>query len=103
MTLSSAYAGKLAIAGGTSLLNSWNKEVDFNTAMSSLGSSLLLSTVYQGLGYGFGKITSSFPKSTSKILTMGDIASYLWGIPAVKTGNIRFVGGVAGSVFNDLF
>ena len=31
---------------------------------------------------------------------MGDIGSALWAIPAVKTGVIRFAGGVAGSIIN---
>ena len=49
--------------------------------------------MYQGLGCGFGKIASSLTNDTSKILTLGDIGSYLWSVPAVKAGVIRFVGG----------
>ena len=98
-----AYAGKLAVAGGTSLLNSWNENKSFKDTMISFGSSLVLSSIYQGLGYGFGKIISNIPKDSTKLMTLGDIGSYLWGIPAVKAGVIRFVGGVAGSIFNDIF
>ena len=34
------------------------------------------------------------------LLTMGDIGSVLWAIPAVKTGAIRLIG-VFGAIFND--
>ena len=71
--------------------------------MISFGSSLILSSVYQGLGYKFGKIISNRPKNLDKFLTIGDIGSCLWSIPAVKTGVIRFIGGIAGAIFNDIF
>ena len=97
----SAFSGKLAVAGGTSLLNSWNDEKNLKDTIISFGTSLLLSSIYQGIGYGFGKLMSLLPKDPTKIMTLGDIASCLWGIPAVKTGVIRFVGGIAGAIFND--
>ena len=34
-------------------------------------------------------------------LSVGDIGSALWAIPAVKTGVIRFIGGLVGSIFNN--
>ena len=57
----------------------------------------------QGAGYGVGKGISHVPKDPTKFLTLGDIGSYLWSVPAVKTGVIRFAGGVMGSIFNDIF
>ena len=98
-----AFAGKLAVAGGTSLLNSWNENASFGETMKSLGFSLLASGAAQGLGYGFGKITSKIPKNPTKLLTLGDIGSYLLGIPAIKTGVIRFGVGVGSAIFNDIF
>ena len=41
------------------------------------------------------------PRNPNHWITMGDIGSALWAIPAVKTGVIRFVGGVAGSIINN--
>jgi hypothetical protein len=75
----------------------------FGKKIHSFGFSLVMSSIYQALGFGFGKIISNVPKDPTKWLTIGDIGSYLWGIPAVKTGVIRFAGGVAGSILNDIF
>ena len=101
-----AVAGKFAVAGGTSLLNSWNQNATFGETMKSLGISLLVSGAAQGAGYLAGKFGSQLlskiaPRNPNYLLTMGDIGSALWAIPAVKTGVIRFVGGVTGSIFNN--
>ena len=106
-----AVAGKFAVAGGTSLLNSWNEwdeNSTFGGMMASFALSLVVSGVAQGAGYLTGKfgpklLSKILPKNPNHLITMGDIGSYLWGIPAVKTGVIRFAGGVAGSIFNDYF
>jgi len=95
-----AYGGKLAVAGGTSLLNSWNKESDLKNTAKSLVVSLAVSSAFQFSGYKFGKKISSLPKDPTKLITAGDILSYVWGIPAVKTGAIRFIGGVWGAISN---
>jgi RHS repeat-associated protein len=96
-----AFGGKLAVAGATSLLNSWNEEKNLKGTAISFGSSLLISVVFQGVGYGFGKMTGLLPKNPDKWLTLGDIGSYLWSIPAIKAGCIRFVGGLFGAIWND--
>ena len=100
-----AVAGKFAVAGGTSLLNSWNQNATFGKTMKSLGISLLVSGAAQGAGYLAGKfepqlLSKIAPRNPNHWLTMGDIGSALWAIPAVKTGVIRFAGGVAGSIIN---
>ena len=104
-----AAAGNFAVAGGTSLLNSWNdwdENSTFGGVMTSLAVSLAFSGATQGLGYLAGKfgpqlLSKIAPRNPNHWLTMGDIGSALWAIPAVKTGVIRFVGGVAGSVINN--
>ena len=98
-----AFAGILAVAGGTSLLNSWNENATFGETMKSLGISLLVSGAAQGAGYLAGKfgpqlLTKFMPRNPNHL---GGIGSALWAIPAVKTGAIRLVGGVFGSIFND--
>ena len=101
-----AVAGKFAVAGGTSLLNSWNENATFGETMKSLGISLLVSGAAQGAGYLAGKfgpqiISKIFPRNPNHLLTIGDIGSALWAIPAVKTGAIRLAGGIVGSIFNN--
>ena len=101
-----AVAGKFAVASGTSLLNSWNQNATFGETMKSLGISLLVSGAAQGAGYLVGKfgpqlLSKIAPRNPNHWITMGDIGSALWAIPAVKTGVIRFVGGVAGSIINN--
>ncbi|MDD6249474.1 MAG: RHS repeat-associated core domain-containing protein [Bacillales bacterium] len=101
-----AVAGKFAVASGTSLLNRWNENATFGETMKSLGISLLVSGVAQGAGYLAGKfgpqlLSKIAPRNPNHWITMGDIGSALWAIPAVKTGVIRFVGGVAGSIINN--
>ena len=101
-----AVAGKFAVAGGTSILNSWNQDSTFGETMKSLGIALLVSGATQGSGYITGRfgprIISSFSlRNSNDLLRIGDIGSTLWAIPAVKTGVIRFVGGVASSIFNN--
>ena len=59
-----------------------------------------------GAGYLAGKfgpqlLSKIAPRNPNHWITMGDIGSALWAIPAVKTGVIRFVGGVAGSIINN--
>lgn len=101
-----AVAGKFAVAGGTSLLNSWNQNATFGETMKSLGIALLVSGATQGAGYLAGKfgpqiISKILPRNPDHLLTMGDICSVLWANPAVKTGVIRLVGGIASSIFNN--
>ena len=67
---------------------------------------MLVSGVVQGSGYLAAKfgpqlLTKFMPRNPNQLLTMGDIGSVLWAIPAVKTGVIRFAGDVAGSIFNN--
>ena len=98
-----AFCSKLTVAGGASLLNSWNSETNLKDTAVAFCSSLLLSSIYQGAGFGFGKVLSFLPKDPTQLLTWGDIASCLWSIPAIQSGGIRFVGGVAGAIFNDIY
>ena len=101
-----AVAGKFAVAGGTSILNSWNQDSTFGETMKSLGTSLLLSGATQGAGYLVGKlgppiISKILPRNPNHLLTLADIGAELWAIPAVKTGVIRLAGGFASSIFNN--
>ena len=101
-----AVAGKFAVSGGTSLLNSWNENATFGEATGSLALSLVFSAATQGAGYLAGKfgpqiLSKIMPRNPNHLLTMGDVGSALWGIKAVKTGVIRFVGGIWGSIIND--
>ena len=99
-----AVAGKFSVAGGNSLLNSWNQNATFGETMKSLGIALLVSGTAQGTGYLAGKfgpqiISKIFPRNSNHLLTMGDIGSVLWANLAVKTGVIRLVGGIVSSIF----
>jgi len=104
-----AIAGKLAVAGGTSLLNSWNEwdeNSSFGGMMVSLGFSLAASGIAHGAGYLAGKFGAQIlprilPRNPKHIITMGDIGSALWSIPAVKVGSIRFISGIFGSIISD--
>ena len=101
-----AVTGKFAVAGGTSLLNSWNDNAEIGETIKSLGVNLLFSGIAQGAGYLAGKyapqlMSKIIPKNPNHLLTMGDIGSVLWNIPAVKTGGIRLVSGIFGSIIND--
>ncbi len=102
-----AIAGKFAVAGGTSLLNSWNEEATFGETIKSLGISLAISGATQGIGYLAGKhgpqLLSKFLKTQNKSLTKASVISELWAKPAVKVGTMRLFGGIAGAVFNDIF
>ena len=118
-----AVAGKLAVAGGTSLLNSWNEEKSFSeTAVSFVGSLALSGAIQTGAYFGkkilntiLPKITPSitkfiskiFPKNPNHLITMKDIGGVLWEDPAIHasaiTGSMRFIGGVVGALFNDFF
>ena len=92
------------MAGGTSLLNSLNKadgNINIKDTLFTLGVDLLKSTLFQVAGFGAGKLMSILPKNTSQIMTIGDIGSALWDIPAVKTGLIRFFSGLASAIIND--
>ena len=100
----SGFAAKLAVAGGTSLLNSLNNadgNINIKDTLFTLGVDLLKSTLFQVAGFGAGKLMSVLPKSTSQIMTIGDIGSALWDIPAVKAGVIRFFSGLTGAIIND--
>ena len=101
-----AVAGKLAVASGASLLNSWNDDATFDETIKSLGISLLVSGAAQGAGYLAGRygpeiLSRLIPKNPNDLLTIGDIVSVLWGLPAVKTGVIRFASGVASAILNN--
>ena len=68
--------------------------------------SLLASGIAQGAGYLAGKfvpqlLAKFMPRNPNHLFTIGDIVYALWAIPAVKTGAIRFVGGIFSSIFND--
>ena len=99
-----AYGGKLVVAGGTALLNSWNSWDNGNPTQSlkntltSLGSALITSTFCQGIGYATGQLITKLPGKPTPFMTT---LAGLWDIPAIKTGVIRFVGGLVGSVIND--
>ena len=67
---------------------------------------MLVSVAAQGAGYlarKFGPqiLSKIMPKNPDQLLTIGDIGSVLWGIPAVKTGVIRLFGGIGSAIFND--
>ena len=100
-----AFAGKLAIAGSKSLLDSWNEEKNSIETMFSLGRDLAISGGMQVAGYKLGpvvkKIQALFPRNPQMILTMGDIAELLWEIPAFKMGVTGFMSGIVGAIFND--
>ena len=103
-----AVAGKFAVAGGTSLLNSWNQDSTPDKMLGDLALSLVLSGVAQGAGYLAGKfgpqlVSKIIPRNPNHLITMGDIASVAWSIPAIKAGTMRLLGGVFGSIFNDIF
>lgn len=101
-----AVAEKFTVSGGTLLLNSWNQNATFDETMKSLKISLLVSGVAQWAGYLEGKfgpqlLPKNAPKSPNHWLTIWDIESTLWTIHAVKTGVMRLVGGIGGSIFNN--
>lgn len=76
-------------------------EIEANRYATTLGEDLLKSAAFQVAGFGAGKLMSVLPKSTSQIMTIGDIGSALWDIPAVKTGLIRFFSGLTSAIIND--
>lgn len=101
-----AVFGKLAVAGGTSLLNSWNNNADLKDTMMNFGVALSISAVAQLGGHLVGKygpnILSKFIKpNPNYVITIGDIISAAWDIPAVKTGVIRLFAGCALAKIND--
>lgn len=101
-----AVLGKLAVAGGTSLLNSWNENKSFKDTAVSFGTSLLASGVLQTVGHFAPKVFGAIANSKvgqnvinklsnpNHIMGIGDIAKVMWEIPAVQTGVIRFVAGL---------
>ena len=92
------------MAGGTSLLNSINDadgKINIKNTLTTLGEDLLKSAAFQVAGFGVGKLMSVLPKNTSQIMTIGDIGSALWDIPAVKAGVIRFFSGLTNAIIND--
>ena len=98
--------GKFAIAGGTSLLESWNQNSSLLDTFKSLALDLFVSGVFQGAGYIFKEygpqILSKFmSQKTNGFLTIGDMLLELWNDPKVKTGVIKFVGGAVKSFFNN--
>ena len=101
-----AVVGKFAIAGGTSLLNSWDQNASIGETMASFCTSLVISGIVQGAGYLAGKygphiLSKIMPRNPSHLITMGDICSALWNIPAVKTGITKLVSGVISAISND--
>lgn len=84
----------------------FGKSATFGETIKSLGVSLLLSGIAQGAGYLAGKIVPQWiskiaPRNPNHWLTMGDIGSLLWDIPAVKVGVARFLGTVLSSILNN--
>ncbi len=97
-----AVAGKLAVAGGESLLTSWNQNETFSETMISLGGSLLISGAVQLAGKYVPQIKSKFEsKDNNDFKKIPNIISKLWKIPSVKTGVIRFTRGVFLSISNN--
>lgn len=101
-----AIVGKFAIAGGTSLLDSWNQNASIGETMASFCTSLVISGIVQGAGYLAGKygphiLSKIMPRNPNHLITMGDICSALWNIPAVKTGITKLVSGVISAISND--
>ena len=87
-----AALGKFAVAGGTSLLDSWNENASFDETMKSLGDSLLISGAAQVIGKVASKI---FPNNSN------DSGSAIWSIPAVKTAVSGLMRGLFNWFFND--
>ena len=101
-----AIVGKFAIAGGTSLLDSWNQNASIGETIASFCTSLVISGIVQGAGYLAGKygphiLSKIMPRNPNHLITMGDICSALWNIPAVKTGITKLVSGVISAISND--
>ena len=95
-------AGKFAVAGGESLLTSWNQNETFSETMISLGKSLLISGAVQLAGKYVPQIKSKFKsKDNNDFKKIPNIISKLWKIPSVKTGVIRFTRGVFLSIYNN--
>ena len=65
-----AFAGKLAVAGGTSLLNSWNENATFGETMGSLVLSLVFSGAAQDI-YLVRLALNYYLKLRQEILTIG--------------------------------
>ena len=101
-----AVVGKFGIAGGTSLLDSWDQNASIGETMASFCTSLVISGIVQGAGYLAGKygphiLSKIMPRNPNHLITMGDICSALWNIPAVKTGITKLVSGVISAISND--
>ena len=95
------FAAKLAVAGGTSLLNSLNDGDSALETLYSLGNNLCFSVIAQAVGYKIGRFSSNVHRNTTQIITMGDIASAAWSIPTIKVGITRFFSGLFGAIIND--
>lgn len=89
------------MAGGTSLLNSLNEGDSVLETLYSLGNNLCFSAIAQMAGYKVGGFLSNASRSTTQIITMGDIVSAAWSIPAIKVGVTRFFSGLFGAIIND--
>ena len=66
----------------------------------------MVSGLVHGAGYLFGKfgpqlLSKIAPRNSNYLLTLGDIGSALWKIPAVKIGFIRFISELWRSIIND--
>ncbi len=53
------------------------------------------------VGFKIGGILSNVQRNTTQIITMGDIASAAWSIPAIKVGITKFFSGLFGAIKND--
>ena len=97
-----AIISKLAISGGTSLLNSWNGNVTNGQAINSFLSSMFFCGGAMVLGKCGPAILNRliFSKfSNNKSSWLVDIAMSLWEKPEVKTGIIRFGVGLVSVIF----
>ena len=82
----------------------WLKWVGGGLAIAGLIASTVLT--FGVAGYLVGKICPQLlskiaPRNSNHWLTIGDIGSALWKIPAVKIGFIRFISELWSSIIND--
>lgn len=98
-----AFVTKALIAGGTSALESWNQnqtgaEIRY-AALKGMANSMLVQWGAQAYGmpvwqYIVRKWSEWHPRNPDVWLTMGDIASVMWEIPAIKTAALKLLSGI---------
>ena len=103
-TVGWAIAGKLIIAGGTSLLESWNKDLSEAERSESFVKALIFSSVIQVFGYIAKDVGPLFlskfkSNSSSDLLVLKENLLNLWNDPKIKTGVIKFIGDIFKSFF----